>query len=440
MEQDRFVSYAQNLEDVLLWRALRGAIEGPGFYIDVGASDPTVLSVTRAFYERGWHGLNIEPLPDAAARLRAERPRDVTVEAAVAATAGRRVFHRVAADGQTGLSTLDAGEAGQHGAAGAEVSAFEVEVETLAALCRAHVDGAVHFLKIDAEGAEAEVLAGADFRAVRPWIVVVEATRPGGGDRSEAPWEPGLLAAGYRAVWFDGLNRFYVAEEHADLARHFALPPNVFDAYVQYDPVLEGHMAQTQALADERGALIGRLRAELARLEAQEAARLEAPQGTAVVEPGLARRVPDVPQPDLPQPDLLQSDLPQPEVPVAGVPHFKTPTQEVPMPGVQAGVEPGYLPHGWARRLARRLYFAVRPVFRPVGWRVRGFLTDELGRQMIDMRAKQDLVLRRIELLEDKIELGGASGAGAGLAPGHADVLGRALLTLALDAERGPWA
>ena len=95
MEQDRFVSYAQNLEDVMLWRALRGALDGPGFYIDVGASDPTALSVTRAFYERGWRGLNVEPLPDVVALLRAARPRDVTVEVAVAADAGTRVFHRV---------------------------------------------------------------------------------------------------------------------------------------------------------------------------------------------------------------------------------------------------------------------------------------------------------------------------------------------------------
>jgi len=35
-------------------------------------------------------------------------------------------------------------------------------------------------------------------------------------------------------VYFDGLNRFYVAAEHADLARHFSCPPNPFDQYVGY--------------------------------------------------------------------------------------------------------------------------------------------------------------------------------------------------------------
>jgi len=50
------ISYAQNGEDVMLMRAL-GEVAG-GFYIDAGAADPTVHSVTRAFYDRNWHGVN----------------------------------------------------------------------------------------------------------------------------------------------------------------------------------------------------------------------------------------------------------------------------------------------------------------------------------------------------------------------------------------------
>ena len=55
-----FISYAQNYEDVMLWRALQHVENG--FYVDVGANDPTVDSVTKAFYDRGWRGLNIEPV------------------------------------------------------------------------------------------------------------------------------------------------------------------------------------------------------------------------------------------------------------------------------------------------------------------------------------------------------------------------------------------
>ena len=75
------VSYAQNHEDVLLDRAFpRGK---PGFYIDVGANEPVRNSVTKHFYELGWHGINVEPAAHPFALLAAERERDVNLNVAV---------------------------------------------------------------------------------------------------------------------------------------------------------------------------------------------------------------------------------------------------------------------------------------------------------------------------------------------------------------------
>ena len=80
------VSYAQNFEDVLLWRALHDIIGGR--YIDVGAHDPFINSVSLAFYNAGWRGVNVEPTPEFAARLREARPDDTVIEAAVSDKAG----------------------------------------------------------------------------------------------------------------------------------------------------------------------------------------------------------------------------------------------------------------------------------------------------------------------------------------------------------------
>ena len=354
MSDGRFVSYAQNLEDVLLWRAL-GAVEA-GFYVDVGASDATRLSVTRAFYERGWRGVNVEPLPEAAAALLEARPGDVTVQAAVGDASAEARFYRVTVEGQTGLSTLDAAEAAQGAATGAAVEAIDVPVRTLASICAEHVRGPVHFLKIDVEGAEAAVLRGADFSAVRPWIVLVEATAPMSGVSSEAAWEPDLLSAGYRFVWFDGLNRFYVAEEHAGLARHFTVPPNVFDHYVPFHPGLEA----TAALAESRKAEIERLERELARVNAVAVARLEALEKPVSPEPG-------------PEPDPVrvgEAPAPLPEKP--------------PRRGV-------------ARGLVMALYAPFRPVLRPMVWRMRTFMQGNIMAQqaqivamLAEVRARQD--------------------------------------------------
>jgi hypothetical protein len=60
---------------------------------------------------------------------------------------------------------------------------------------------------------------------------LAESTAPSSRIETHAQWEPHLLANGYRFVYFDGLNRFYLAIEHADLQQHFTLPPNVFDDF-----------------------------------------------------------------------------------------------------------------------------------------------------------------------------------------------------------------
>jgi len=48
-----------------------------GFYIDVGAGDPVVGSVTQLFYEQGWHGINIEPIRLHHESLQKKRIRDI---------------------------------------------------------------------------------------------------------------------------------------------------------------------------------------------------------------------------------------------------------------------------------------------------------------------------------------------------------------------------
>src|SRR4029078_5513185 len=101
-----FVSYAQNLEDVILWRALHDVESG--FYIDVGASSPVVDSVTLAFYERGWRGINLEPHPEAHAALLSARPRDKNLNMALGDTQGVMTMSLA---GSPGWSTPDPAQA-----------------------------------------------------------------------------------------------------------------------------------------------------------------------------------------------------------------------------------------------------------------------------------------------------------------------------------------
>jgi hypothetical protein len=85
-------------------------------------------------------------------------------------------------------------------------------------------------MKIDVEGMEERVLKGWDPRTLRPWIIVIEATLPNSRETNSGPWEHLLSEANYHFVYFDGLNRFYVASEHPELKASFGSPVNIFDA------------------------------------------------------------------------------------------------------------------------------------------------------------------------------------------------------------------
>jgi FkbM family methyltransferase len=209
----RPLSYAQNMEDYHLDVALTGS--GQGRYIDIGGGHPVAGSVSFWFYQRGWNGIVVEPQPDLAVLHRRLRPRDTLVEAVIGRTAGEAEFFRV--DRLHGLSTTIRGNAEAAGQHGVGFEAMTLPSFSLADLCRTYQIDAVDFLKIDVEGAERDVLEGADWSQCRPRIVVLEAVTPLSNTPAWSDWEPLLLKQDYQFALFDTLNRFYVAAECADV-------------------------------------------------------------------------------------------------------------------------------------------------------------------------------------------------------------------------------
>lgn len=215
------MSYAQNLEDYHLAEVFEG--QGDGFYIDIGAGHPVADNVSFHFYLQGWRGLAVEPQERLAALYRQLRPRDIAAAVLVGATEGEAAFHEV--ERLHGFSTTVRAHAEGAAAFGASFRTRRKPVTTLAALCELYEVAAIDFLKVDVEGAEKDVLAGADWRRFRPKVVLVEAVAPGSMAPTHAEWEPILAGNGYRFAFFDNLNRFYVAEEAAALATRFPAEP-----------------------------------------------------------------------------------------------------------------------------------------------------------------------------------------------------------------------
>lgn len=280
----QLISYAQNFEDIMLWRAL-GHVQG-GRYVDIGAQSPDVDSVSRLFHERGWRGIHVEPMPDYAAQLRQSRPDDLVIQAAISATAGSLTFYELT---ETGLSTSKREIADQHAASGLKVHQTVVPAMTLDDLLANFHGLEVHWLKIDVEGGEQEVLEGWRASSLRPWVIVVESTLPLTKSESHGAWEYLLNAKGYRFAYFDGLNRFYLSVAHEELLAAFNSGPNVFDnfslapssvfcatvniGYHALEKLRESEQQEAEASRAETQGCIEVANAEIGRLDAEKLAQ-----------------------------------------------------------------------------------------------------------------------------------------------------------------------
>jgi len=273
------ITYSQNFEDVMLER-LFGEVE-KGFYVDVGAWDPDIHSVTRHFYDKGWRGVNVDPIAQRMRAFEAARPRDVNLCVAVGPQPGTMTFYECVEESY--LSTLDVATAEEMRGRGLTVVEHTVPVLTLAEILERHCPRTVDFLKIDVEGFEGQLIKGLDLKRYRPRALVVEATRPANAPSSWdefdsigtwSSWEPDLLASGYVLAHFDGLNRFYLREEDARLASRLKLPPNVFDFYeFAASQRLKDELSAVDADRSLKDAVIARLSKDLEEVRADQAAK-----------------------------------------------------------------------------------------------------------------------------------------------------------------------
>jgi FkbM family methyltransferase len=226
--EDPIVSYSQNAEDIRLWRVFR-TIEN-GFYVDVGAADPYVDSVTRLFYDHGWSGINVEPSPCFEA-LSEARTRDVNLRIAIGESEGSVPFFLTYP--YLGMSTVDRSVHADVPEAIERIEETAVPQRRLDSILQEHAaDRTIHFLKVDVEGAERQVLASSDWASFRPIVVIAEAVESCSTSPTHENWESVLLDADYQFAAFDGINRFYVDQGHDELIPILAYPISALDRFV----------------------------------------------------------------------------------------------------------------------------------------------------------------------------------------------------------------
>jgi len=226
------ISYSQNQEDVVLFRLVQLVPEG--FYVDVGAAHPVIDNVTYALYKAGWRGINIEPMKREADLLRELRPLDITFEVAAGDSSGRVTLYEAPIENR-GATTADMELVEIYRSTGQLFGSFEVEVARLDKILEDNQIQIIHVLKIDVEGFEKSVIQGSSIEKYRPWVLVIEATRPNSTVDVSAEWEQLVLRAGYVQALFDGLNKFYVRDDMPDLVAIMSVPANVFDGWKSFE-------------------------------------------------------------------------------------------------------------------------------------------------------------------------------------------------------------
>lgn len=218
-------SYSQNREDIYIDWLLDG--KKSGFYVDVGANDPDIDSVTKFFYEKGWRGVHVEPIERLAKSLKEKRPGDIVVQAGVGLSGEPLMFQEY--EGADGLSSFSKDIQKQN--TKRKKKEYTVDVRTLKDILTDILNKPsqkIDFMKIDVEGYEYEVIKSNDWEKYRPTLLIIEA------NHVMHDWRPFIEKQGYSKVFFDGLNEYYTIDKRMiksaiDRYPEYLIGPTVFN-------------------------------------------------------------------------------------------------------------------------------------------------------------------------------------------------------------------
>lgn len=209
LKKSCLVSYAQEFEDIILYRMLHDIQHG--FYVDVGCGHPQNISVTKFFYERGWRGMNIDPRAGIIDLYAKERPEDINLNIAVSNQARSLNFYEWG-----DMSTFDYDNVRRLGEDKFKKPVL-LELKTLTQVFdEALPDRIISFLKIDVEKHEKEVLQGLDLNRYRPLAIAIESTLPCTSTACYHEWEHILNDNAYKIIYEGGINRYYAPREQYD--------------------------------------------------------------------------------------------------------------------------------------------------------------------------------------------------------------------------------
>ncbi len=206
----RQFSYSQDGEDRVLAKLLLNN-EKKGFYVDVGAHHPKRFSNTYLFFEHGWKGINIDPIPGIAALFDSERSGDINIECGIGTEPGEMEFYIF---DEPAFNTFNAAQKNSFEKRGYPklVQTVKVPVRTLRDVLDKHLPPGqkIDFLSVDAESWDLYVLQSNDWSKYRPRVVVVECAGDIEKEMAGSPIGDLLGANGYKLRYLTVQTAYFI--------------------------------------------------------------------------------------------------------------------------------------------------------------------------------------------------------------------------------------
>jgi FkbM family methyltransferase len=172
------ISWSQCAEDLVLEELIGRKTNG--FYIDLGAHDPNIISVTKLFYDKGWSGINIEANPYKLDKLKNFRPRDINLNVAIGKEDSIEFSIMSSSAMSTGVQSVRTKLLSEGSTQLLEI--LKVKCVGLKEILDHYVKGPIDFINIDIEGMDLEALETADFKSLPkskwPIYIVLESKMP----------------------------------------------------------------------------------------------------------------------------------------------------------------------------------------------------------------------------------------------------------------------
>jgi len=191
-------SYSQEGEDMIVRQLLKD-VEA-GFYVDVGAHHPKRFSNTYYFYKKGWSGINIDAMPGSMRLFSRVRPRDINIEAAVANGKKELLFYIF---NEPALNTFDEKLALEYSNENHPVINKElITTRTLTEILKENLpkNQKIHFMSIDVEGLDLEVLKSNDWNMYRPSYLLIETHYTDIDDVTDSELYKFVINNGYKMI------------------------------------------------------------------------------------------------------------------------------------------------------------------------------------------------------------------------------------------------